>query len=731
MMKFLVVFILSLSVCCNDFAQVWKYDSPNIPTIRKIFHDKIDVSQRDILGLTCKRDSIFIASDNNDFNLYTTAVLKNKIDYLQYLIETDNSIIEGDKYKWLRGVEEMLQKFITDYSNKNISKVYLVNLINSYADAMQLHRASKSISSIVEENELEIGNILISNFALQDNEGLDSSKLILVYKLCKRNPEKTLQILKNYPDLPQAESLIAEFAYLNPQQLYNYAAANTPLGNKIRSIQEPMISTIVQMANAKDGRFLFPFLDAVLAKNISIDTIRRTINNNEAYFKLLVNTQEHYEVLKQQGVKVFAFESLIDKLKAKAIETYITPINALHDEPNSNIRFAKIQNLNPQELYFIAVMGEEEVYTSSFINGIYPKIIEGLGKIKSDSLFKTVHYAYYRKFIKMCASFNVLENFLAKMDKPIAENLMKSFSNNLEQYWGLEEAVNVADSYASIKDSTIKKIILSEVINNYEFFKNSENKKGKVIYGLLYQIFNSIDSSKNKKSFNLFDVPSVFQVNNNSLKDAKGRINIQQFFYGDKDGKTVFSNFVNNFRSYGWHIVNKEDWIEVNSTNGTAITIYANKPLNEEDGLDDAAQSKLYSYLDSLRIYPTLAIHRGHSYYVKSSINQITSYVKLVLLGSCGGYFSLSKVLSISPQAQVIASKQIGTGVINSALIEIIMEQLKQGKNLYWPTVWKTLEQKFANRTEIKEKFDDYIPPYKNLGAIFMMSYHKAMNTFQ
>ena len=84
MMKFLVVFILSLSVCCNDFAQVWKYDSPNIPTIRKIFHDKIDVSQRDILGLTCKRDSIFIASDNNDFNLYTTAVLKNKIDYLQF-----------------------------------------------------------------------------------------------------------------------------------------------------------------------------------------------------------------------------------------------------------------------------------------------------------------------------------------------------------------------------------------------------------------------------------------------------------------------------------------------------------------------------------------------------------------------------------------------------------------------------------------------------------------------
>jgi len=26
-----------------------------------------------------------------------------------------------------------------------------------------------------------------------------------------------------------------------------------------------------------------------------------------------------------------------------------------------------------------------------------------------------------------------------------------------------------------------------------------------------------------------------------------------------------------------------------------------------------------------------------------------------------------------------------------------------------------------------KEKFDDYIPPYKNLGAIFIKAYRKAM----
>ena len=727
-----IYFLLVCSFIINfSVAQNWKYSSVDVPTLRQIFHDKIDISQREIIGLNCKRDSVFIASDNTDINLYTTALLKNKIDELQVFVENNPSISNGEKYKWLRSINDLLQEFITTYKYKTFDKLYLADLIIAYEKAMLLELDKLSIYSIINENVLDVGSILISNYALEENSGIDSSKLSLVYKLCKRNPEKTLQILSKYPNHPDAEELIVEFANLNPQILYNYSASNSYLGNKIRSIKNPLVETVVEMANAKDGRFLFPFLDDILANRISIPQIRNSISNEDAYFKLLVQTQQNYEIDKQAGKKIFSLEHLTDKLRAKAIETYISPINALHDERNLNIRFDKIKYLTPIELYFIAVMGEEEVYTSSFISGIYPKIIEGLGATKTDSLFKLVHFAYYRKFIKICASFNMLEHFLSKMDRPVAENLMVSFTNNLEKYWGLEDAVNVADSYSSIKDVAIKKIIYNEVLKNYNHFANNSNPKGKAIYGLLSQIFSSFDSIQFKNQQPLFDVPSVASLDNYLLKDNKGRINVQQFFYGDKDGKNVFNNFINSFKSYGWHIVNKPDWVEVSSNNGVPTTIYANRPLNEEEGLDDAAQSNLFYYLDSLGIYPTVAIHRGHSYYVKASIKQITSYAKLILLGSCGGYFSLSKVLSISPQAQVIASKQIGTGVINSALIEIIMDQLKQGKNLYWQQIWKTIEAKFSNRTEVKERFDDYIPPYKNLGAIFIMSYHKAMKSLE
>ena len=725
--KYIHLLLLFSTFIASATAQPNKYEMPYIPSIRQIFHDNIDNSQRQIVSLNCKKDSVFIASDNVDVNLYTTYLLKDKIDYLQYYLETEKAIADADKYTWLRGVNDMLQDFIRDYKNKKFNALYLTHLINAYQTSMQLQLSGKSIKPVVDENILEIGEILLENFALQNNIGVDESKLLLVYKLCKKNPENTLKILSRFPNLPGADSLIIEFAYLNPQALYDYAASNNELGKRIKNIKEPMVEAVVQMSGVNEGRFLFPFLDEIMAKHLSVDDIKKTVDNDEAYYKLLVKTQTIYELQKQQGKKPLAMDVLTDKLKAKALEVYISPINALHEENNPAIRFDKIKNLTPVELYFLVVMGEEEMYTSSFISGVYPKIIEGLGKLKTDSLFKMVHFAYYRKFIKVCAGFNMLEDYLSKMDKGVAENLMKSFADNLEQYWSLEEAVDVADSYTSIRDSSIKKIILDEVKTNLLQHTQNNNKKGKVVYGLLNQIFASFDVVASPNIAKVFNVPEVNFLNNNSLKDAKGKIYVQQFFYGDKDGKTFYQDFLNSFRSSGWRIVNKANWVEVNSNTSTPITIFANKPLDEGEGLDDAAQKSLYNYLDSLSIYPTIAIHRGHSYYVKASIKQITSYAKLVLLGSCGGYHSLSKVLSISPQAQIIASKQIGTGVINIAIIDAIMENLKQGKDLNWTALWRQVESKFVGRKELKERFDDYIPPQKNLGAIFIMAYYKAM----
>jgi hypothetical protein len=81
-------------------------------------------------------------------------------------------------------------------------------------------------------------------------------------------------------------------------------------------------------------------------------------------------------------------------------------------------------------------------------------------------------------------------------------------------------------------------------------------------------------------------------------------------------------------------------------------------------------------------------------------------------------------VLKRTSQAQIISSKQVGTGVINQGLINKITDELRNGRDLNWVQLWKIFETQFKG--EMKERFEDYIPPHKNLGAIFIMAYDKA-----
>ena len=76
---------------------------------------------------------------------------------------------------------------------------------------------------------------------------------------------------------------------------------------------------------------------------------------------------------------------------------------------------------------------------------------------------------------------------------------------------------------------------------------------------------------------------------NKELQDSSGRIIVQQFFYGDKDGQTVFNNFMGSMQNGNWTIKSNPQWVSISSVRGTPITIYANRPLDEKKGLDAEA----------------------------------------------------------------------------------------------------------------------------------------------
>jgi hypothetical protein len=535
-----------------------------------------------------------------------------------------------------------------------------------------------------------------------------------------QSTDKIMQSLMRNPYSPTADSLIRFVAYTDPDKIYTYAAAGNNLSRKIHANQDPLVKVIAKLSTMKTGRMYFPFLDELYHGKLGLNDITPALKNDEKYYQLLVKTELSYADRISKNDIPIQHDALARKLKQKAVEVYVNEINGLHNSPD-NIRFRKIQGLSPVELYYLAVMGADDIYTSSYL-GVYKRIMERMkGKNTGDELLQEVHYDRFKKWIKLAAGYNTLDDFLKQMDTESATSLMKNFVKGLDKTASLEDAVDVADSYASISNPTLQKLILNEVQENQ---KEASTEKAKHIYSLLNTIFLSKDPANNIDITAALGINPVYNMPLNRLSDAEGRVIIEQFIYGDEIGPSDFSEFLSTFRNGNWKVVSKPEWVEISSTKGKKVMIYANKPLDNKKDLDAKAQANLNDYLYKNHLYPTIAIHRGHSYHVRSTIEQLPSSSKVVLLGSCGGYQNLSDVLKASPQAHIIATKQTGTATVTQPLINIITENLREGNDLDWPAIWVKLGERFKDKNS-KDKFEDYVPPYKNLGAIFMIAYNK------
>ena len=335
----------------------------------------------------------------------------------------------------------------------------------------------------------------------------------------------------------------------------------------------------------------------------------------------------------------------------------------------------------------------------------------------------------------MAAAYNTLDTLLKSMPSESATSLMRAFMIGLEKSTNsdnAEDAVDVADSYSSIveKNASLAQFMLDEANWNYQRCQKKADKTGQVVYRLEKTLFESADSSQKVNLSDELGIPPVYSVDYKSLEDDSGRVVQQVFFYGDedRDGQTSYANFLGMFRGKPeWSITdNNPNWIWIKSTKGKPVWIFANKPplMAKTTPMPKPRKSWVNTW-PKKGLTPTIFIHRGHSYHVKYSLQQIQPSARIVILGSCGGYNNLNEVLNISEDAHIISSKQVGTKTVNEPILLAMNTALRNGKNIDWIPMWRELSKQFTG--EKREFFEDYIPPYKNLGAIFIKAFRKAM----
>ncbi len=597
-MRFLYfAFILALLAPHRVFAVG---DTTNIPLSRQVFHDKIKAEQRRADKADGHLDGMIKVGSNDEINLQVSDAIIRKVNVLRNDIESNASLpTNNDKVRYLRYIEYLVRDFTDSWRLHRINPALAPQLVDNFAEILNANISGESMTPLIQKVPYEIGMINAHIFA--DNPGFKESQVVLFRKFCSLNPDKILANIDPYVNEPFADTLVIDAFNNSPSQLYSYAqSANSKAGKLIRKIDDPRIKAVVQLSTQKRALFYFPFLDDIISGKQTIDDISKVAGTTDknydsvGYYKLLVKTEINYYsrvVRADTPVAMFGANGLVDMLQQKAIQHFITPINELHESTNA-VRFRAIEPLTAQELYYMMVLGENDIYTSSYKYS-FDRMIQKMGpNPHGDSLLLSVNLDRFKKFIKMAAGYNKLDEFLKTMPENSGK-LMQAFVSKLETSPTLEDAVDVADSYGSITNPDLLKSMLQNVEWNRQRCMQENNDRGRRIYGLLKTIFLSADPKNGIDISKEIGIPPIYTMDYKTLADDSGRIIEQVFFYGDKDGKESYASYLTSFPQSDWRITHKKEWIEIKSIKGKPVWIFANLPLDNETDKDAEAQKNL------------------------------------------------------------------------------------------------------------------------------------------
>lgn len=627
------------------------------------------------------------------------AELSDKIQQLLFYKVKDLTILVENRekdYKTRLQKLECIYKILARIDAENITIISQYESQINLANKCMIEPDLEKLFPVMMSNPVNTLKILPFYF----NNLITVKFLLKILKVC---PVEILTHFKEISEKPYSDTVLLEIVKYAPGEVKGYLYSQNAVSSKIRNSDNEWLSIFTKIYSEKGMKSrAYAMLEDIKNKKMTISTAEQICSNNANYMKYLTGLINRNSV-----IALYTIEKELQELCLKQIRE----INDLHEEKDEK-RFASINNMEANEIYTLMVLGESEIYTSTFI-GLYNRMEK---KVKDSTIYaflESQNWFKFRVFIKMSANYNTLSKTLEKLPAEQKNKIFRKFCEGLEDNYGnLENAVIVADTYGSLKDDATKKQ-LEKLITNYFYLVTG---KGNFEASKLYELLIEIISGKNQTNqASITIVPQSQMFKNDTCIE-------QLMFYDDKDGKNSFKSFVDYYRKPDWKIEEFEDYVKVSPKKGKQIIIYANRPEKEAEG-----QNAIKDTLFKLKRVPEIVIHRGHSYYAWATIEALNNEVRVVVLGSCGGFNNISKVLDISPESHIISSKQIGTMAVNNEVIYQMNETLRLGKDLEWAVLWATIEKRFAKNKDALSRFKDYIPPHQNLGALFIKTYRQRI----
>jgi len=706
--------ILFLAMCISVTAQS---SSNDIKGARQMVDDEQKVF----------RDYLMNAPLNSNIKKSLQRFAINDVNSLQNNLQYLATAPRDRRVKGIRSLGYFMKELKQQLSDKKINQLDVPEIVRKYKQTLNdvlNRRGSEAIDQ-------DLKNLTWRNCQLLANtfwEFEEKTQMIDVsaYKRVVETPEYIFSFLESKPGFFYTDSLVSFMATNYPEQLLSYLQKNNnAISNSIRNSKNIYVQQLVSFSSNSLASELAPFTEQIASNQLMIDDILEKRKKVNDYFQLLVNTEMANRQRMEQGDDPDFQTALLNAMAEKSLDFYVKKINDLHTSPDG-VRFQSVQSLRPEDIYYVIVSADEEMYTSTYL-GLYKRLMAHFKEQSADSILGLVHNDKFRKFMRIAATYNTLTDFLHHMPDDRAKGLIHSFIGNIESTDD-EEAVSnasdVADAFITLsKDPIFNQYVKDELDNGLKISQKNNHYQSIKLYSILQRVYDLVNSDPSSNSLSA----NYKKLDFSSLKDKNGNIAELVLFYGDEDGKSSFNSFMGLFKDKKqWDVNTNDSWVTISSLQGQPIKIFANLPLKNEDEKDIAAQEALTGFLEQQSIHPSILIHRGHSYHLPNTLKYLDPSVKLAILGSCGGYKNMKKILELDPEIQIVASKQVGSMAVNDPLLNHLNSYLISGKNVDWVTFWDELSTGFKKEVNVSKLFEEYIPPYKNVSSyvIRLYNYH-------
>ena len=220
--------------------------------IRRVkLHEDINGLQSRICALDGKPDKMIVISRDLDLDLLLTDIYTRQTDELQLEIEKNGTADHRIKVKYLSGLNILLEELLRSFRSNTMPATEAATLLEAYRQYMALDIHGMSIAGIVDHFPYNVNRMLLGeNSVFFENPALDSSRVLMFRQFAGLHPDQVLSRIEPYLNASFADSLMIVSAHYFPSSFYNYAAAAaTPIGKKIRSIDDTLVKLITGIAD--------------------------------------------------------------------------------------------------------------------------------------------------------------------------------------------------------------------------------------------------------------------------------------------------------------------------------------------------------------------------------------------------------------------------------------------------------------------------------------------------